>query len=191
MIATQNSPIRSASERRGQDDRRRTEGTPPGGKERRANHDRRTSLADRRSGNNLQLATFYVNGEFFGVQVSRVQEIILAQERTPVPKADRTIRGLVNLRGQIVTAIDLRRVLGLPDLPEDREHVNLIVNFADGVDSIQVDEIGDVMEVSEQKVEPPPPSMNGAARRFVDGVCKLDGRLLLILDVDRVTGRID
>jgi len=132
-----------------------------------------------------------VNGEFFGIRVERVQEIILAQERTSVPKADRVIRGLVNLRGQIVTAIDLRRVLGLPDLEDETNHVNLIVNFADGVDSLQVDAIGDVMEVSERKVEPPPPSMVGIDRKYVEGVCKLDGKLLLVLDVDRLTGRME
>ncbi|MCA9441218.1 MAG: chemotaxis protein CheW [Candidatus Omnitrophica bacterium] len=191
MMETSAANLRSAEERRSTDDRRSTDGTGPGGVERRHIDDRRGGIADRRSQNNLHLATFYANGEFFGIRVERVQEIILAQERTPVPKSDRIIRGLVNLRGQIVTAIDLRRVLGLPDLDDDQDHVNLILNFADGVDSLQVDEIGDVMEVSEQKIEPPPPSMTGIDKRFVEGVCKLDGKLLLILDVDRLTGRVD
>lgn len=180
---------RSPKERRGEN-RRLTEGTGPSGVERREN-DRRTSVADRRVENNLQLVTFYLNDEFYGIQVERVQEILLAQERTPVPNAAASIHGLINLRGQIVTSFDLRTALGLPEREADKDPVNVIVKFPDGADSLLVDEIGDLLEVSASQVEPPPATMKGVERNFVEGVCKLDDTLLLILDVDRVTGRVE
>lgn len=185
-----NQPDRSSLERRTGDDRRVAGGEPPGGKERRRRN-RRNSLADRRGENNVHLATFYLGEEFFGVQVERVQEIIRPQDLTPVPIADKVIRGLINLRGQIVTAIDLRRAISMPDSEHLNEQMNLIVNFSDGADSLLVDRIGDVLEVSANRIEPPPLSMEAVDSKFIEGVCKLDQGLLLILDVDRVTGRVE
>jgi purine-binding chemotaxis protein CheW len=181
---------RSPLERRAGQERRGATAPPPGGVDRRKTK-RRDSISDRRSENNVQLATFYLGTEFFGVHVARVQEIIRPQQMTTVPTAELFIRGLINLRGQIVTAIDLRRTLGMPDVANTDEQMNLIINFTDGSDSLLVDRIGDVIEVDASKIDPPPSSMKGIDRKYVEGVCKLDRQLLAILDVDRVTGRVE
>jgi purine-binding chemotaxis protein CheW len=132
-----------------------------------------------------QYCTFYVAGHYFGVEVLRVQEVIRSQEMTRVPLAPPVVRGLINLRGQIVTAIDLRRRLELGDPPADLLPVNVVVQTDDGAISLLVDEIGDVVEVSEQQFEAPPPTLQSDVRALIRGAYKLPQRLLLILDTDR------
>jgi purine-binding chemotaxis protein CheW len=133
-----------------------------------------------------QYCTFYANGLFFGVEVLRVQEVIRSLEMTPVPLASATVRGLINLRGQIVTAIDLRRRLELPADAADAEPMNVILRSEDGALSLLVDEIGDVLEVDSATHETPPETLRGPARELVSNVCKLKDRLLLVLDVDKL-----
>jgi purine-binding chemotaxis protein CheW len=133
----------------------------------------------------LQYCTFYVDRHYFGVDVRHVQEIIRHQEMTRVPLASSVVRGLINLRGQIVTAIDLRRRLELPDRPADQLPLNVVVQTDDGAVSLLVDEIGDVLEVSEKAFERPPETLQGTARELVRGAYKLKDRLLLILDTER------
>lgn len=132
-----------------------------------------------------QYCTFFIDGHFFGLDVLKVQEIIRYQVMTRVPLARPVVRGLINLRGQIVTAIDLRRRLELGDRPDDQLPVNVVVHTEDGPISLLVDEIGDVLEVSEQDFERPPETLQGTARELIRGAYKLDGRLLLILDTER------
>ena len=137
-----------------------------------------------------QLCTFYLNGHFFGVDVQSVQEVIRYQEMTRVPLAPRDVSGLINLRGQIVTAIDLRRRLGLPDRPSDRKPMNVVVRADDGVISMLVDEIGDVQEVRDDSFEPPPETLRGEARNLIRGTYKLDNRLLLVLDTEKAANLV-
>lgn len=132
-----------------------------------------------------QLCTFVLDGALFGVDVMRVQEVIRHQEMTRVPLAPPVISGLINLRGQIVTAIDMRPRLGLPPRPADRPPMNVVVRTDDSAVSLLVDEIGDVVEVSEEAFERPPDTMPAAARELVRGVYKLADQLLLLLDTDR------
>jgi len=132
-----------------------------------------------------QYSTFYLNGLFFGVEVLKVQEVIRYQEMTRVPLAPRMIEGLINLRGQIVTAIDLRRRLELPPRAEGRLPMNVVVRTDDGAVSLLVDEIGDVLEIQEDTYERPPETLNGVARELIQGVYKLKERLLLILDTEK------
>lgn len=133
-----------------------------------------------------QFCTFCLDGHVFGTPVPKVQEVILHQEMTRVPLAPDVVSGLINLRGQIVSAIDLRRRLGLPDRPEGQLPMNVVVRTSDGAVSLLVDEIGDVIEVEEETLENPPETLQGFAREVVRGVYKLSGRLLLALDIDRV-----
>ena len=132
-----------------------------------------------------QFCTFFVNGLFFGVEVLKVQEVIRYQEMTRVPLAPATIQGLINLRGQIVTAIDLRRRLELPPREADQLPMNVVVRSDDGAVSLLVDEIGDVVEIQDDIYEQPPETLKGVARELVQGVYKLKERLLLILDTER------
>jgi len=135
-----------------------------------------------------QFCTFFLNGLFFGVEVVQVQEVLRQQPMTRVPLAPATVRGLINLRGQIVTALDLRERLDLPTRTSDAPPMNVVVRTADGAVSLLVDEIGDVVEISEDIFERPPETLTGVARELVQGVYKMKERLLLILDTEKTVG---
>jgi purine-binding chemotaxis protein CheW len=137
------------------------------------------------AGNRSEYCTFELGGLLFGVDVARVQEVLLHADMTRVPLAHATVKGLVNLRGQIVTALDLRARLGLPPAAEGSTPQNVVLRAEGGAVSLLVDEIGDVLEVGDESYEPPPETLRSPAREFVRGVHKLDGRLLLVLDVAR------
>jgi purine-binding chemotaxis protein CheW len=132
-----------------------------------------------------QYCTFFVAGHYFGLDVLKVQEVIRYQEMTRVPLAPPVVRGLINLRGQIVTALDLRRRLELDDRPADQLPVNVVLQTDDGAVSLLVDEIGDVLDVEEKLFEPPPDTLTGNARELIRGAYKLNGRLMLLLDIDK------
>jgi purine-binding chemotaxis protein CheW len=129
-----------------------------------------------------QFCTFLVDGLFFGVDVQEVQEVIRFQEMTRVPLAADALQGLINLRGLIVPAVDLRRQLDLPARNEGDLPLNVVVRTDDGPVSLLVDEIGDVVDVHPDSYEPLPQTVRGPARRLVSHVYKLPERLLLILD---------
>lgn len=134
-----------------------------------------------------QFCTFYVDGLYCGIEVALVQEVIRDQVLTPVPLAPRVIRGLINLRGQIVTAIDLRRRLELPDQPAGGPpSMNVILRADEGLVSLLVDEIGDVIEIAGETFDAVPTTLNAVTRQLIRGAFLLTARLLLVLDVDRV-----
>ncbi len=128
-----------------------------------------------------QFCTFYLDGSLFGIEVEKVQEVIRHQAMTRVPLAPKLIGGLINLRGQIVTAIDLRLRLGLPERNAGELPMNVVARSEDGAVSLLVDEIGDVLEAQEQQFEDVPQTMQ-QARDLIKGVYKLPDRLLLVLD---------
>jgi purine-binding chemotaxis protein CheW len=132
-----------------------------------------------------QFSTFFVADLFFGVDVLNVQEVLRFQQMTPVPQAPGVIEGLINLRGQIVTAIDMRRRLGLPPRDGVKSPMNIVVRTTDGAVSLLVDEIGDVLDMDAATYERPPENLEPAARELIRGVYKLKGRLLLVLDAER------
>ncbi len=132
-----------------------------------------------------QFCTFTVDGILLGVDVLDVQEVIRHQAMTKVPLAPTVVRGLINLRGQIVTAIDLRCRLGLRSRPSGELPMNVVVRTDEGAVSLLVDEIGDVLEIDDDSFEKPPETLKGAARKLISRVSKLNGRLLLALDVKR------
>ena len=134
-------------------------------------------MADRR-----QFCTFFLDGLRFGVDVQKVQEVVPYQEMTRVPLAPSTVRGLLNLRGQIVTGIDLRRRLELPERPAGSLPMNIVLRGEDSPVSFLVDEIGEVIEVAADAWERPPETLRGRVRELIQGVCPLQDELLLILD---------
>jgi purine-binding chemotaxis protein CheW len=138
-----------------------------------------------------QFCTFFLKDQFFGVPVQKVQEVIRYQEMTRVPLTPPVIRGLINLRGQIVLAIDLRRRFAMEDRPETQLPMNVVVRTEDGPVSFLVDEIGDVLEVDEESFERPPDTVEGQTRELVLGVYKLRERLMLVLDTERAVGGED
>ena len=132
-----------------------------------------------------QYCTFSVDGLFFGVEVMKVQEVIRYQQMTVVPLATSEVGGLINLRGQIVTALRMRRRLGLPDQDEGELPMNIVLAGDHGTVSLLVDEIGDVLEVDEKDFEAPPETIDDSVRGLITGIYKLEGRLLLVLDTER------
>ena len=134
------------------------------------------------------ICTFHVGQLYLGVDVLKVQEVLKAQQMTLVPLADRTVSGLMNLRGQIVTAFDLRRRLGLADRDDAKPAINVVVRTPDGPVSLQVDEIGDVLELDNEQCEPVPNTLQGLPSELIHGVYKLDRQLLMVLDTERTLG---
>ncbi|GAA1957882.1 chemotaxis protein CheW [Nocardioides panacihumi] len=132
-----------------------------------------------------QYCTFWIDDLFFGVDVDDVQEVLRHQPMTPVPRASEGVQGLINLRGQIVTAVDLRVRLGLPTRDGDRLPMNVIVRSRGEVISLLVDDIGDVVDTDGLTVEQVPSNMPGDVQQVVRAVRPLPDKLLLVLDADR------
>ncbi len=137
------------------------------------------------SANQQQFCTFYIQGLMFGVEVETVQEVIRHLDMTCVPLAPDVVAGLINLRGQIVTAIDLRRRLGVPNRLDSQLPMNVVVRTAEGAVSLLVDEIGDVVEVEDKDFEVTPDTVSKTSRELIRGVYKLKNELLLVLDTQR------
>jgi len=129
-----------------------------------------------------QICTFRVAGLLLGLDVAHVQEVLRGQEMTEVPLAPPAVKGLLNLRGQIVTAIDLRRRLALPPAVAEEPPMNVIMLGGGSVVSLLVDSIGDVETVRSDALAPVPETLDAATKSVTRFVCKLDGGLLLILD---------
>lgn len=134
--------------------------------------------------------TFWLDGQRFGIEVLDVQEVLRTQSMTPVPLAPEAITGLINLRGQIITAIDLRQRLDLPPREDGASSVNIVVRTEEGPVSLLVDSIGGVLEVDRADYELPPETISGAGRDLIAGVYKVDGPLLHVLEVERVIGEL-
>jgi len=132
-----------------------------------------------------KFCTFTLDGQWFGVDVGQVQEVLTQRDITPVPLAPEAVRGLINLRGQIVTAFDLRRCLDMPPLQPGRHPANLVIRSGSEAVSLLVDEVGDVVETLEETFERPPATLDGRAREMIRGAHKLGEGLLLVLDTDR------
>jgi purine-binding chemotaxis protein CheW len=138
-----------------------------------------------------QFCTFYLDRLLFGVELKGVQEVIRSLDVTQVPLAPDVVSGLINLRGQIVTAVDLRRRLGLPPRPADALVMNVVVRSEDGAVSLLVDEIGDVVEVEDATFEPAPETLRGAVRDIILGVHKLKGQLLHVMDIEKACQMVE
>ena len=130
-----------------------------------------------------QLFTFVVGELLLGVEVGHVQEVLRDLSITTVPLAHPTVGGLVNLRGEVATVIDLRRRLDLPARTGESPSIHVGVRCNGETVSFLVDEIGDVVEVDDDTVEPQPDTVHGSTRELIAGVYRLPGKLLLVLDV--------
>jgi purine-binding chemotaxis protein CheW len=131
----------------------------------------------------LQFCTFHVGNHLLGIEVAQIQEVLRRTPVTPVPKTPPAISGLINLRGQIVTAVDLRRLFridvnGATDAPN-----MLILDQGSELRSLVVDAVGEVVSVEAGDFEEPPDTLRGESRNLIRGAYKLKDRLLLVLDV--------
>jgi len=141
---------------------------------------RQRSIAER------QYATFYVGHMLLGVDIGVVQEINRHAGFTRVPHAPEYVRGVINLRGEVATIIDLRTILGLPK-PESRsDSRNLIVHYRGESIGLVVDRISDILTISDDDVSPPPTNVGGVDGRLMKGVCTLETAIVVLLDIDQV-----
>jgi len=133
------------------------------------------------------LATFWVGPAHLAIDAHYVQEVLVNQPMVRVPKTEPSIRGLINLRGQVVTAIDLAHRLGISQ-PEDRNPpFCVVVRTEDGPVSLLVDSVGGVLSTEDLRCDPPPDTLDEEMQYLVTGVHQLQGDLLLVLDVTRAT----
>lgn len=136
-----------------------------------------------------QVATFWLGESLYGVRVDRVREVLRHQELTAVPGAPATVAGLLNLRGQVVTTIDLGRRLQLPARAAAEAPMLVVVLVGGESVALLVDRVGAVVDVDEASFEPPPDTVRGVGRELVRGAYKLDEHLLLSLDVEAAVTR--
>ena len=147
-----------------------------------------TTTAAVLSGTATQLATFRIDGQLYGVRVDRVQEVLRGQRLTPVPLAPPAVAGMMNLRGQVVTAVDLRVPLGQPASAAPEKGVMVVITVGDEPISLLVDSISDVLDVSGVPCEPPPDTLEGPVRDLVVQTFVLESELMLELDAVRAVG---
>ena len=140
----------------------------------------------------LQLVTFKIAEEEFGVDILSVQEIIRLMQITTVPRAPACIEGVINLRGKVIPVIDMRKRFNLPAV-ERNSHTRIIVmEFASSkIVSFLVDAVSEVLRIPASTVEPPPAVVSGVGSEYIKGVGKLDDRLLILLDLDSLLAGMD
>ena len=136
--------------------------------------------------NKMELATFYIGDALCGMDILRIQEINKHMEMTVVPQAPDYVMGILNLRGQIVTVIDLGQKLGLSSIELSDEARNIIVNSEDEHIGLVVDRICDVVEANQEMVETPPANIGAIQGVFFEGVFKTENNLIGILDVEEI-----
>lgn len=134
----------------------------------------------------LQFATFYVGDLLLGVDIRLVQEINRQVDITPVPNAPQHVRGVINLRGDVATVIDLRTVLGLPQAEEGRDSRNLIVHSQEEAIGLWVDRISDILTVRPDQISEPPSNVDGVDGKFFLGVHTLETEICVLLDIEQV-----
>lgn len=130
----------------------------------------------------LQLVTFGVGDCLLGVEIEHVQEINRQLELTPVPGAPNSIRGVINLRGDVVTVLDLHCLLGLKTLDRSRSSRNLILNIGGERVGVLVDHVSDILAISPDAISRRPPNLSQVDRRYVRGVHLRDEAVVVILD---------
>ena len=133
-----------------------------------------------------QFSTFYLQHLMFGVESQNIQEVLRTVELTEVPLAPKAIAGLMNLRGQIVSALDLRQRLELNDRQKVHPSTGVVIRTVDGLMGLLVDGIGDVMDVDESTFEESPETLAPQMRSVIVGVHKLKGNLMHVLDTSSV-----
>ncbi len=151
--------------------------------------DNRVEAAAAQGGDEQQLVVFQLAAELYGVEISRVHEIIRLQSVTRVPRAPAFVEGVINLRGKVIPVVDLRRRFGLPTAEHTRASRIVVVEIGDQVVGVVVDGVSEVLRVNGATVEPPSPVVAGIDSEYIHGIAKLPERLVILLDLDRVLAR--
>lgn len=150
-------------------------------------HEPQTHDSLRESVGTMQLVSFRLAQEEYGVEITKVQEIILMGEITRVPQTPDYIKGLINLRSTVIPIVDLRLRFGLAQEAASDETRIMVVNVAGKTIGIIVDAVSEVLRISKEQIAPPP-TVAGLGREYLTGLVKLENRLLILLDIDKILG---
>lgn len=134
----------------------------------------------------IQLVTFSVGEEEFGVDILQVQEIIRTMEISNVPRAPEFVEGVINLRGKVIPIVDLRKKLGLEAREHDKHTRIIVIEINMMIVGFVVDSVSEVLRIPANTVEPPPPVVSGLDSEYIDGVGKMEDRLLILLDLNQL-----
>lgn len=148
-------------------------------------------VEDGHEGDRLQLVTFHIAGEEFGVDILSVQEIIRPMQITMVPHAARFIEGVINLRGKVIPVINMRTRFNMPALDRDSDTRIVVMEFDQKIVGFLVDGVSEVLRIPASTVEPAPPVICGIGSEYIRGVGKLDDRLLILLDLDTLLSEMN
>jgi purine-binding chemotaxis protein CheW len=136
----------------------------------------------------LQLVSFHLAKELYGIEITKVREIILITEITAIPQTPHYVKGLINLRSTVIPVIDLRALFGLPEGELTDESRIMVLQAAGKTIGIVVDAVSEVLRVKKDEIAPPPPTVVGAGREYLTGLVRLDKQLLILLDIDKTLG---
>ena len=143
------------------------------------------------TGNLVQFGTFTLDSQFFGVDILRMREIIRPIDITRVPRAEEFMEGVINLRGKVIPIIDLRRRFGLDSKGHDKHTRIIVIEINNMIVGFVVDSVSEVLRIPAGTVEPPPPVVAGVESEYISGVGKLQDRLLILLDLDKLLSNED
>ena len=136
----------------------------------------------------MQLVSFTLAKELYGIEITKVREIILITEITQIPETPDFLKGLINLRSMVIPVIDLRVRFGLPEGELNDESRIMVIQACGKTIGIMVDAVSEVLRVKHDQIAPPPPTVAGLGHDYLNGLVKLDDRLLILLDIDKIFG---
>ena len=137
----------------------------------------------------IQLVSFHLADETFGVAITKVREIILMCDITRVPQTPHYVEGLINLRSNVLPVIDLRGLFGLPESEQTHDKRIMVMQVGNQTVGIIVDGVDEVLRISQDQIAPPPPTVAGLGNEYLNGLVKLDKQLLILLDIDKILGQ--
>ena len=136
----------------------------------------------------MQLVSFRLAEEEYGIEITKIQEIILVGEITRIPQTASFVKGLINLRSNVIPIFDLRLSFGLNESESTDETRIMVVNVNGKTIGLIVDAVSEVLRVAKNQISPPPLTVTGLGREYLTGLVKLEGRLLIMLDIDTILG---
>ncbi len=139
----------------------------------------------------MQLVSFRLAEEEYGIEITKIREIILITEITQVPQTPHYVKGLINLRGTVIPVVDLRTRFGLPEGELTDGSRVMVLSVGAKTVGIIVDGVSEVLRVTQDQIAPPPPTVAGLEQEYLTGLVKFNDRLLILLDIDKILGKED